>query len=47
MKLRTPLCDLLNIDVPIIQAGMGWDKEGMTTPPAASAVSAAAQSARR
>ena len=33
MKLRTPLCDLLAIDVPIIQAGMGWDKEGMTTPP--------------
>ena len=33
MKLRTPLCDLLGIDVPIIQAGMGWDKEGMTTPP--------------
>ncbi len=32
--LRTPLCDLLGIDVPIIQAGMGWDKEGMTTPPA-------------
>jgi NAD(P)H-dependent flavin oxidoreductase YrpB (nitropropane dioxygenase family) len=31
--LRTPLCDLLRIDVPIIQAGMGWDKEGMTTPP--------------
>ena len=34
MKLSTPLCDLLGIDVPIIQAGMGWDKEGMTTPPA-------------
>jgi nitronate monooxygenase len=33
MKLRTPLCDLLGIEVPIIQAGMGWDKEGMTTPP--------------
>ena len=31
--LRTPLCDLLGIQVPIIQAGMGWDKEGMTTPP--------------
>lgn len=30
--LRTPLCDLLGIQVPIIQAGMGWDKEGMTTP---------------
>ncbi len=30
--LRTPLCDLLGIEVPIIQAGMGWDKEGMTTP---------------
>src|ERR687892_2787093 len=34
MSLRTPLCDLLGIDVPIIQAGMGWDKAGMTTPPA-------------
>jgi NAD(P)H-dependent flavin oxidoreductase YrpB (nitropropane dioxygenase family) len=34
MKLRTALCDLLSIEVPIIQAGMGWDKEGMTTPPA-------------
>ena len=33
MKLRTPLCDLLGIDVPILQAGMGWDKEGLTTPP--------------
>src|SRR5204863_9320082 len=32
--LHTPLCDLLGIQVPIIQAGMGWDKEGMTTPPA-------------
>jgi NAD(P)H-dependent flavin oxidoreductase YrpB (nitropropane dioxygenase family) len=30
--LRTPLCDLLGIRVPIIQAGMGWDKEGLTTP---------------
>ena len=28
MKLHTPLCDLLGIDVPIIQAGMGWDKAG-------------------
>src|SRR6266403_1683823 len=34
MSLHTPLCDLLGIQVPIIQAGMGWDKEGMTTPPA-------------
>ncbi len=33
MRLHTPLCDLLGIEVPIIQAGMGWDKEGMTTPP--------------
>ena len=32
--LYTPLCDLLNIKYPIIQAGMGWDKEGLTTPPA-------------
>ena len=34
MNLYTPLCDLLNIKYPIIQAGMGWDKEGLTTPPA-------------
>ena len=34
MSLHTPLCDLLGIQVPIIQAGMGWDKEGLTTPPA-------------
>ena len=33
MSLHTPLCDLLGIKFPIIQAGMGWDKEGMTTPP--------------
>jgi nitronate monooxygenase len=33
MSLHTPLCDLLNIKYPIIQAGMGWDKEGLTTPP--------------
>ncbi|MSP37762.1 MAG: nitronate monooxygenase [Deltaproteobacteria bacterium] len=33
MWLHTPLCDLLNIKYPIIQAGMGWDKEGLTTPP--------------
>ena len=33
MRLRTPLCDLLGIDVPILQAGMGWDKAGLTTPP--------------
>ncbi len=31
--LRTPICDLLGIRYPIVQAGMGWDKEGMTTPP--------------
>src|SRR5262245_47757801 len=31
--LRTPICDLLGIQYPIVQAGMGWDKEGMTTPP--------------
>jgi NAD(P)H-dependent flavin oxidoreductase YrpB (nitropropane dioxygenase family) len=34
MKLRTPLCDLLGITYPVIQAGMGWDKHGTTTPPA-------------
>jgi len=34
MNLHTSLCDLLNIQYPIIQAGMGWDKEGLTTPPA-------------
>lgn len=33
MSLHTPLCDLLGIKYPIIQAGMGWDKEGLTTPP--------------
>lgn len=32
MKLRTPLCDLLGIEYPIIQAGMGWDRKGSTTP---------------
>jgi NAD(P)H-dependent flavin oxidoreductase YrpB (nitropropane dioxygenase family) len=30
--LRTALCDFLGIEVPVIQAGMGWDKEGLTTP---------------
>jgi NAD(P)H-dependent flavin oxidoreductase YrpB (nitropropane dioxygenase family) len=34
MKLHTPLCDILGIEHPIIQAGMGWDKHGSTTPPA-------------
>ncbi len=33
MKLRTELCDILGIDYPIIQAGMGWDKLGSCTPP--------------
>lgn len=33
MKLHTPLCDLLGINVPIMQAGMGWDKGGLTTVP--------------
>jgi nitronate monooxygenase len=33
MKLHTPLCDLLNIEHPIIQAGMAWDKRGSTSPP--------------
>jgi nitronate monooxygenase len=32
MKLRTSLCDLIGIEYPIMQAGMGWDKEGLTTP---------------
>lgn len=42
MKLRTSLCDLLGIDYPVIQAGMGWDKRGSTTPPElVAAVSAA------
>src|SRR4030095_16679574 len=31
--LRTPICDLLGIQYPIVQAGRGWDKEGMTPPP--------------
>jgi nitronate monooxygenase len=34
VRLRTPLCDLLGIEHPIIQAGMGWDSRGSTTPPA-------------
>ncbi len=33
MKLRTELCDVLGIEYPIIQAGMGWDRLGSTTPP--------------
>jgi NAD(P)H-dependent flavin oxidoreductase YrpB (nitropropane dioxygenase family) len=33
MKLRTDLCDVLGIEYPIIQAGMGWDRLGSTTPP--------------
>jgi len=37
MSLRTPICDLLEIDVPIIQAGMG----GVAGPELAAAVSAA------
>lgn len=36
-RLRTPLCDLLNIEVPILQAGMG----GVAFGPLAAAVSAA------
>lgn len=36
-KLRTPLCDLLNIEVPILQAGMG----GVAFGPLAAAVSKA------
>ncbi|MBI2361504.1 MAG: nitronate monooxygenase [Deltaproteobacteria bacterium] len=34
MKLKTTLCDVLGIQYPIIQAGMGWDKQGSTTPAA-------------
>lgn len=33
MKLKTRLCDILGIDYPIIQAGMGWDELGSCTPP--------------
>jgi len=33
-KLHTRLCDVLGIDHPVIQAGMGWDSRGSTTPPA-------------
>lgn len=33
MKLRTKLCDILGVEYPIIQAGMGWDKLGSCTPP--------------
>lgn len=32
-RLKTPLCELLGIEHPIIQAGMGWDSRGSTTPP--------------
>ena len=32
-KLKTSLCDVLGIEHPIIQAGMGWDSRGSTTPP--------------
>ena len=32
-KLKTPLCDVLGIEHPVIQAGMGWDSRGSTTPP--------------
>ena len=32
-KLKTALCDVLGIEHPIIQAGMGWDSRGSTTPP--------------
>ena len=31
--LKTALCDVLDIEHPIIQAGMGWDSRGSTTPP--------------
>lgn len=24
MTMRTPICDLFGIDVPIVQTGMGW-----------------------
>ena len=24
MSIRTPICDLFGIEVPIIQTGMGW-----------------------
>ena len=24
MSIRTPICDLFGIDVPIVQTGMGW-----------------------
>lgn len=39
--LRTPLCDLLGIEVPILQAGMGRTSGTVTPPPLVAAVSAA------
>jgi nitronate monooxygenase len=39
--LRTPLCDLLGIDLPIIQAGMGVYRGLVTTPALVAAVSEA------
>ena len=39
--LRTPLCDLLEIDVPILQAGMGRGIGSTTTPALVAAVSEA------
>jgi nitronate monooxygenase len=41
MSLRTPLCDLLSIDVPVLQAGMGKAKGSPTTPELVAAVSEA------
>ncbi len=41
MRLRTPLCDRLGIDLPIIQAGMGVYRGLVTTPALVAAVSEA------
>ena len=41
MSLTTPLCDLLSIEVPILQAGMGKAKGSPTTPELVAAVSEA------
>jgi nitronate monooxygenase len=39
--LRTPLCDLLGIELPILQAGMGRARGSPTTPALVAAVSEA------
>jgi NAD(P)H-dependent flavin oxidoreductase YrpB (nitropropane dioxygenase family) len=48
MKLHAPLCELLGMNVPILQAGMGWEKGGLTMiPDLVAAVSNAGRLYRR